>query len=232
MITAIILAAGRGSRMKSEEKKQFMMLNGHRVIYYSLTAFAKCGIDKIVLVASNEDRKLCEEAIDDAGLSEMTVITEGGENRYDSVYNGLQKAAGSDFVLIHDGARPAISEEVIKKCIEEVKTKAAVIVAVKAKDTIKITNEEGIIKSTPDRNYIWLAQTPQAFDYNLIKSGFDKMFEDGGEQMITDDAMIVERYMKHPVYVVEGDYRNIKLTTPEDMEVLSLYIEGKSRNDC
>ena len=214
MITAIILAAGRGSRMKSEEKKQFMMLNGHRVIYYSLTAFAKCGIDKIVLVASNEDRKLCEEAIDDAGLSEMTVITEGGENRYDSVYNGLQKAAGSDFVLIHDGARPAISEGVIKKCIEEVKTKAAVIVAVKAKDTIKITNEEGIIKSTPDRNYIWLAQTPQAFDYNLIKSGFDKMFEDGGEQMITDDAMIVERYMKHPVYV----------------EVLSLYIEEKNEN--
>ena len=190
MITAIILAAGKGSRMKSEEKKQFMMLNGHRVIYYSLAAFAESKVDRIVLVSSKEDEELCVEAAKDAGVLEMTSIVEGGENRYNSVYNGLVEAAGSDYVLIHDGARPAVTSRLISRSIEEVKKKSAVIVGVKVKDTVTVTDQKGIINDTPDRDSIWLAQTPQAFDYKLLLEAYNS----GKFTDMTDETRVMFEY--------------------------------------
>lgn len=219
--TAIVLAAGQGKRMKSKVQKQFLMLQGRPLLYYSLACFQESSeIDEIIIVAGKESIDYCKnEIVKLYDFTKVKDVVEGGKERYDSVYAGLTAcSADTDYVFIHDGARPFVTEEIIRRTKEGVLVYGACISAVPSKDTVKIVNDNGIVASTPKRSSVWSVQTPQAFSYLLIKEAHDLVRK---ETMcdITDDAMVVERYKNTAVYVVEGAYENIKITTPEDILV-------------
>ena len=152
-------------------------------------------------------------------MAKVTKVVTGGAERYLSVYEGLKAIDESDdemYVLIHDGARPFITGQVIKETIEKVKETGACIVAVPSKDTVKIGNEFDIVESTPDRRNVWLVQTPQVFEYRSIYDAYKAAIESGRED-ITDDSMVMESFGNKEIHFVQGNYDNIKLTTPEDM---------------
>lgn len=219
-VTAIILAAGQGKRMNSPMAKQFMLLQEKPVLYYSLKAFEQSSVDEIILVTGEGQIEYCRENIVAAyDIKKVTQIIEGGQERYDSVYKALEKADPTDYVLIHDGARPFIATSLIENIIEQVKVHKACLIGTPVKETIKIVDDKGYVAATPNRNTLWSAQTPQAFEYNLIKSAYDSFYQEENKNAlgITDDAMVYETYRKRPVKMLLGDYNNLKLTTPEDL---------------
>ena len=225
-IGAIVLAGGRGSRMKSSLPKQYMTIAGYPIIYYALKAFEdNKDVDEIVLVTGEHDVDYCRhQIVEQYGLKKVKHIVPGGKERYHSVYNGLCALEGAKYVLIHDGARPMVTQEIIAHNIEAVRCRRACITAVPPKDTVKISSRDGIVEQTPDRAVVWLVQTPQTFEYTLIKTAYETFMGSEASCVITDDAMVVETFTKQPVYLVEGDYRNIKVTTPEDMIVIQHFV--------
>lgn len=228
-ITAIVLAAGSGSRMKSKTKKQFMEIKGKPVIWYSLFEFEKSRVDEIILVTGKEDIDYCKkEIVEKYNLKKIKNVVAGGSERYESVYNGLKEVTGN-IVLIHDGARPLINNEIIERSIEGTIKSDACVVGVPVKDTIKRANKEGYIIDTPNRSELWITQTPQSFKTDLVKMAYKKMKEElekGNTTLnITDDAMVVEEFTTNQVRFVQGDYKNIKVTTPEDIDLAELFIE-------
>jgi len=228
-ITAIVLAAGSGSRMKSKTKKQFMEIKGKPVIWYSLFEFEKSRVDEIILVTGKEDIDYCKkEIVEKYNLKKIKNVVAGGSERYESVYNGLKEVTGN-IVLIHDGARPLINNEIIERSIEGTIKSDACVVGVPVKDTIKRANKEGYIIDTPNRSELWITQTPQSFKTDLVKMAYKKMKEElekGNTTLnITDDAMAVEEFTTNQVRFVQGDYKNIKVTTPEDIDIAELFIE-------
>ncbi|MFQ9442097.1 MAG: 2-C-methyl-D-erythritol 4-phosphate cytidylyltransferase [Eubacterium ventriosum] len=228
-ITAIVLAAGSGSRMKSKTKKQFMEIKGKPVIWYSLFEFEKSRVDEIILVTGKEDIDYCKkEIVEKYNLKKIKNVVAGGSERYESVYNGLKEVTGN-IVLIHDGARPLINNEIIERSIEGTIKSDACVVGVPVKDTIKRANKEGYIMDTPNRSELWITQTPQSFKTDLVKMAYKKMKEElekGNTTLnITDDAMVVEEFTTNQVRFVQGDYKNIKVTTPEDIDIAELFIE-------
>ena len=228
-ITAIVLAAGSGSRMKSKTKKQFMEIKGKPVIWYSLFEFEKSRVDEIILVTGKEDIDYCKkEIVEKYNLKKIKNVVAGGSERYESVYNGLKEVTGN-IVLIHDGARPMINNEIIERSIEGTIKSDACVVGVPVKDTIKRANKEGYIIDTPNRSELWITQTPQSFKTDLVKMAYKKMKEElekGNTTLnITDDAMVVEEFTTNQVRFVQGDYKNIKVTTPEDIDIAELFIE-------
>ena len=228
-ITAIVLAAGSGSRMKSKTKKQFMEIKGKPVIWYSLFEFEKSRVDEIILVTGKEDIDYCKkEIVEKYNLKKIKNVVAGGSERYESVYNGLKEVTGN-IVLIHDGARPLINNEIIERSIEGTIKSDACVVGVPVKDTIKRANKEGYIIDTPNRSELWITQTPQSFKTDLEKMAYKKMKEElekGNTTLnITDDAMVVEEFTTNQVRFVQGDYKNIKVTTPEDIDIAELFIE-------
>ena len=228
-ITAIVLAAGSGSRMKSKTKKQFMGIKGKPVIWYSLFEFEKSRVDEIILVTGKEDIDYCKkEIVEKYNLKKIKNVVAGGSERYESVYNGLKEVTGN-IVLIHDGARPLINNEIIERSIEGTIKSDACVVGVPVKDTIKRANKEGYIIDTPNRSEWWITQTPQSFKTDLVKMAYKKMKEElekGNTTLnITDDAMVVEEFTTNQVRFVQGDYKNIKVTTPEDIDIAELFIE-------
>lgn len=225
-IGAIVLAAGQGKRMHTAVAKQFLELNGKPLVCYSLEAFENSPADEIVLVAGEQEVSYCETEIVKAyGFSKVKAVVPGGLERYHSVYEGLKAfcktADGSpDYVLIHDGARPLVSAEVIGRAIEGAIKYQACVVGMPVKDTIKVSDASGFAAGTPDRKQLWQIQTPQAFRFELILNAYEKMMSRLEYQAgITDDAMAVEAMTAQPVKLVEGDYRNMKVTTPEDLVV-------------
>ena len=228
-ITAIVLAAGSGSRMKSKTKKQFMEIKGKPVIWYSLFEFEKSRVDEIILVTGKEDIDYCKkEIVEKYNLKKIKNVVAGGSERYESVYNGLKEVTGN-IVLIHDGARPLINNEIIERSIEGTIKSDACVVGVPVKDTIKRANKEGYMIDTPNRSELWITQTPQSFKTDLVKMAYKKMKEElekGNTNLnITDDAMVVEEFTTNQVRFVQGDYKNIKVTTPEDIDIAELFIE-------
>lgn len=228
-ITVIVLAAGSGSRMKSKTKKQFMEIKGKPVIWYSLFEFEKSRVDEIILVTGKEDIDYCKkEIVEKYNLKKIKNVVAGGSERYESVYNGLKEVTGN-IVLIHDGARPLINNEIIERSIEGTIKSDACVVGVPVKDTIKRANKEGYIIDTPNRSELWITQTPQSFKTDLVKMAYKKMKEElekGNTTLnITDDAMVVEEFTTNQVRFVQGDYKNIKVTTPEDIDIAELFIE-------
>ena len=228
-ITAIVLAAGSGSRMKSKTKKQFMEIKGKPVIWYSLFEFEKSRVDEIILVTGKEDIDYCKkEIVEKYNLKKIKNVVAGGSERYESVYNGLKEVTGN-IVLIHDGARPLINNEIIERSIEGTIKSDACVVGGPVKDTIKRANKEGYIIDTPNRSELWITQTPQSFKTDLVKMAYKKMKEElekGNTTLnITDDAMVVEEFTTNQVRFVQGDYKNIKVTTPEDIDIAELFIE-------
>lgn len=220
---AIILAAGSGSRMKSDVKKQYMEINGYPLVYFSLKAFQESFIDEIIMVVSPGDEEYCKkEIVDKYGFSKVVTIVPGGKERYHSVYAGLGAVSECDYVYIHDGARAFIDQAVIRRCFEEVKKYRACVAAIPVKDTIKTCDDNGYIKDTLNRNYLWAVQTPQVFEYELILDCYKKLLEKEQTLIekgiaITDDTMAVETFSDVKVKFTEGSYENIKVTTPEDM---------------
>lgn len=217
--SAIIVAAGKGSRMKADCPKQFIEVLGKPILYYTLKAFEKSEIDEIIIVVSEEYLEYVQkEIVEKYDLKKVIKVIQGGNERYESVYNGLALLNDSNYILVHDGARPFIEVDMINRVIHEVEVCDAVIVGVKSKDTVKVVNEEGFVQMTPNRNYVWNIQTPQAFAYDLLKNAYDIIVKEKYTS-ITDDAMVVEYATKQPIKVIEGSYANIKITTPEDLKV-------------
>lgn len=227
---AIVLSAGTGSRMKSDIPKQYMDLNGRPVIYYSLKAFEDSNVESIVLVTGRDDIEYCrKEIVEKYGFTKVKAIVAGGAERYDSVLEGLKAVKDCDYVMIHDGARPMLDSNIIERAWRGAVEYKACVVGMPVKDTIRIVDTDGTAISTPDRKSLWQIQTPQAFDYRLIYEAYSKVLADvkAGKQKanITDDAMIVECASPAKVHMTEGDYRNIKITTPEDIQVAEIFLK-------
>lgn len=218
-ITGIIVAAGQGKRMNSPVAKQFLTLLGRPVLYYSLKAFEQSSVDEIILVTGDSQVEYCKEnIIEKYHINKVSRVMEGGLERYDSVYRALSGMDEADYVLIHDGARPFITTELIEKVIKTVVEHKACIVGTPVKETIKVVSQEGFITATPNRDSLWTAQTPQAFAFQSIKKAYEMLYmEESVHRHITDDAMVYESYVKDTVKMVPGDYSNLKITTPEDL---------------
>lgn len=223
---AIVLAAGQGKRMNSKVPKQYLLINEKPILYYTLKSFEDSFIDEIVLVVGDGETKYCRENfVDKYKFEKVSAIVVGGKERYHSVYNALvwieENKKGDSYVFIHDGARPFVTKDVLQRAHDTVIAKGACIVGVPVKDTIKVIGKEGTVQNTPDRTTLWSVQTPQVFSYYKIKNAYDKLLEQENygkvEKSITDDAMVMETFGDLPVYVVEGTYENIKITTPDDM---------------
>ncbi|MCR8645822.1 2-C-methyl-D-erythritol 4-phosphate cytidylyltransferase [Paenibacillus sp. N1-5-1-14] len=214
----VVVAAGRGSRMGTAESKQYLLLGGKPILVHTLMRLNQMkAIDSIVLVVGQEDVARCQTYIQQYGLTKLSHehVIAGGSERQHSVRAGLDHLPSDvDWALVHDGVRPFVAEEHIEACWQEAMKHEAAVLAVPVKDTIKVVNEQGGIQSTPDRRSLWAIQTPQAFRLSLLKEAHRLAFED--HFVGTDDAMLVER-LGVTVQVVESDYYNIKITTPEDL---------------
>ena len=223
---AVVLAAGQGKRMGGTIQKQYMDLCGKPVLYYTLKAFEESEvIAQVILVSGKEEKDQVRESIVDFyGFQKVTQITEGGKERYDSVYAGLLACEDTDYVLIHDGARPFITEEILRRGMEGVKETGACVIGMPSKDTVKLSDAAGFVSETPDRKTVWTIQTPQIFSYNLIKSVHDSIRRKDMSQ-ITDDAMVVEQESGTRIRLVEGSYMNLKITTPEDLNVAEIFLQ-------
>lgn len=218
-IVAIVLAAGEGKRMGSGIPKQYMLIKSRPLVYYALKAFEESPVDEVILVTGADEIDYCKKYIvDKYHFDKVSQIVAGGSERFESVYCGLKKAVGADYVLIHDGARPMINSELIRRCIHSVRKYKACIVGMPSKDTIKVVNEEDYAIHTPERKTLWQVQTPQCFEYELVMDAHEAFMASGNENA-TDDAMVVETYGNVPVKLIEGGYDNIKITTPEDIRI-------------
>lgn len=223
--TAIVLAAGQGKRMGTKVQKQYLEIKGKPVLYYSLCTFEESDlIDEIVLVVGADQKEYCErEIVSKYGFRKIKTIVEGGAERYNSVWNGLQELEDG-YVFIHDGARPFINEEILQRVYNEVLVHKACVVGMPVKDTIKIADENQFAVVTPERNLLWQIQTPQVFDISLIKEGYKKLMQSDTIK-VTDDAMVVEQMLGRKVKLVLGSYENIKITTPEDLKIAEIFLE-------
>ena len=215
MISAIVLAGGRGKRMNYHKSKQFIEIKGKPVLVYTLEKFIyNKSIDEVILVLPEDEVDYCKKEILQRYSLKVDRIVIGGKERQDSVFNALEAMEKANIVLIHDGARPFISEKIIEEGIKYANIYGAAAPGVTPKDTIKIKNEDNISVDTPDRNTLVAVQTPQCFKYDEIYQCHRKIKEENA--IVTDDTSVVERY-GHKVYLYEGDYTNIKITTPEDL---------------
>lgn len=224
--TAIVLAAGQGKRMNNKVQKQFLLIKGKPVLYYSLSCFQKSReIEEIIVVTGKESINFCkQEIIVTYGFSKVKAVIAGGKERYDSVYAGLRACENCDYVFIHDGARPFLTDDMIIRGKEAVLTYGACVTGMPSKDTIKIADENGMVVSTPRRSLVWNIQTPQIFSYTAIREAYEKARQQSMED-ITDDAMVMERFGNLKIKLVEGSYENIKITTPEDILVAEKILE-------
>lgn len=227
MNTAIILAAGRGTRMKAEMNKQYLLLKGRPIIAHTIDVFEKSPlIDEIILVINKNDIEVCKKNIlEKYKFKKVKKVIIGGKERQRSVYNGiLEVNEEAEIILIHDGARPIVSEQIIERCINGAKKHGAVSAGVPIKETIKIMKADRFVDFTPKRENVWITQTPQAFKTETIKKAHEIAIEEN--ILGTDDAMLIE-YMGEKVKMVEGDYENIKITTPEDLMTVEAILSHK-----
>lgn len=232
---AVVLAAGQGKRMKSKIQKQFLFLEGRPVIWYALHTFEESTVNDVILVTGAEEIAYCqEEIVEKYGFSKVRAVVAGGKERYHSVYEGLKALedqlsySDEDSVLIHDGARPFVDEPMIERIISDIHRYGAAVAGMPSKDTVKLADADGFASVTPERAKVWTIQTPQGFTYPLIRAAYDKMMSrEEYQQGVTDDAMVVETMTDHKVRLTEGSYRNIKVTTPEDMEVAAAFLRKK-----
>jgi 2-C-methyl-D-erythritol 4-phosphate cytidylyltransferase len=247
MVTAILVAAGTGSRMGTQTvPKQFLCVCGVPILGHTLKKFSDSApVDQIILVVRDEDRVLCENIIKENGIKKIAAIVKGGKERQDSVFHGLQHAhPHTDVVLIHDAVRMFVTEKIITRSIRDARQYGASVTAVPVKDTIKQVGTIPIERSEPkvqrilahdgdlfvvktlERNALWQVQTPQAFQYHLIYAFHQKALELGIHG--TDDAMLAEHF-RHPVKIVPGSYRNIKITTPDDLLIAQAFLQDERR---
>lgn len=220
MTSAIIVAAGKGTRMRSAAavSKQYIEIMGKPVILRTIEKFAESeAVDEIVVVLSKDDEAYFRENIFSKIKSKKTVkIAYGGKERFESSLNGIKATSqDSETILIHDGVRPFVKISEIERVSIRAKETGAAVLAVKAKDTVKLVSD-GIIESTPDRERVYLIQTPQGFSRKLLIAAYEDLLNSKDGFMPTDDASVVERFGAR-VSIVEGSYENIKITTVSDI---------------
>ncbi len=219
-VVAIIPAAGAGVRMAGKQAKQFLEIHGKPILALTMERFqASQAVDAIIAVVPAAQLDFCRtEIVEQYGLSKVVKVLAGGERRQESVRLGIEAVEGRwEIVLIHDGVRPFIDGPLIDRVVAAASIHRAVITALPAKDTVKQVDERGYVIRTYDRDSIWLVQTPQVFRYKDILRAHRLAFEQGWEA-VTDDALLIEK-MAIPIKVVEGSERNIKITTPLDLEL-------------
>lgn len=235
---AIILSAGQGRRMGSSIPKQYLPLGEKPVLAYSLQTFGGCSfVDSIILVAGKEDLAYCEkDIVERFAIPKVQAYIPGGRERFDSVWEGLQQVSKlcrdkqeEAYVMIHDGARPLIDAASIKRSLECAIKHGACAVGMPSKDTVKICREDDSVRDTPDRRTVWQVQTPQTFRFDIVYSAYEKLRSGSGEG-ITDDAMVVERMLGRPVYMSEGTYSNLKITTPEDLDIAGCLMKNRRKD--
>lgn len=226
-ISAIIVAGGEGRRMGGP--KQFIDIAGVPMVVRALKVFNGCAsVDEIVLVVPFENIQLAKKLIADHSLKHVGAIVAGGGGRQGSVYNGLQAVSpDSDYVLIHDGSRPLVTEKLITDLIADLKGADAAVVAVPVTDTLKEVKDGKEISRTLDRGLLWAAQTPQGFRTSLIKEAHERAQKNG--YLATDDSSLLER-LGHKVKVITGSYENIKVTTPVDVKLAECIIKNRGND--
>ena len=244
---AVVLAAGTGSRMKSDVPKQFLLLEEKPLIFYALNAMEQSKlIDECILVTGEDDmERMRRDIVEKYGFRKVTAILPGGSERCFSVANAMRwidaitQDAGDrrDLVFIHDGARPFVTEEILERTYQAALDFGACVAAMPSKDTVKLADEEGFAKETPERKTVWCVQTPQVFDRALIVKAY-RSFEEACKEnsegpkgmrfgkegrLVTDDASVVELFTDVKVKLAEGAYTNMKVTTPEDMAIAKVF---------
>uniref|UniRef100_A0A831TY96 2-C-methyl-D-erythritol 4-phosphate cytidylyltransferase n=1 Tax=Geobacter metallireducens TaxID=28232 RepID=A0A831TY96_GEOME len=228
-VFALIPAAGMGKRMGASINKQYLLLDGMPILARTLEVFERSPlVDGIFVVIPADEIPFCrEQVVERHGFKKVRAIVAGGAERQQSVLNGLRAMEGTagedDVVLIHDGVRPFVTEEILDRAAAVAREHDGALVAVPAKDTVKVV-ENGIITATPPRETLWLAQTPQAFRCGIIRAAHE--VADAERFLGTDDAMLVER-LGRQVRIVLGDYRNVKITTPEDLVLAEAFLKEK-----
>lgn len=222
--TAVIPAAGTGIRMGTKTKKQFLKLRKKEIVTFTIEKFEQCDeVNEIVLVTAKDTIKLLSKIVKRENFKKVSAIVEGGKERQHSVYAGICAAnKNADIIVVHDGVRPFVTVEDIKKTINIAQQKGACVLGVKAKDTVKICNEKNEIVTTPTRNLVWYIQTPQAFQKNLLLKAYERAEK---ENFVgTDESVLVERNGTI-VFVAEGHYENIKITTPDDIVIAKAFLK-------
>ncbi len=230
---AIVLSAGKGSRIGGDIPKQYMDLNGKPVLYYSLKTMQESFIDEIIIVCADEFKDYIKSNIVDAySFTKVVAIVGGGKERSDSVYNGLLavREPENTYVYVHDGARANISKKVLDTAKEDVIHYGSAVVAVNSKDTVKTVDESGYVVSTPDRNLVWIIQTPQVFLCSELMDAYNKL-KAHPEVKVTDDSSVMELYGNRKIHISKGDYCNIKITTIEDFQTAINFLK-KNENNC
>lgn len=230
-VFAVIPAAGSGSRMGTKVKKQYLQICGLPVLTHTLSVFDDCPVIKgIVLVVGEKDVSWCEEQI--AGkynFQKLLAVVPGGDCRQHSVYNGLKAlpAKADDVVVVHDGARPLLTADILLNAVFAAQEKGSAVVAVPVKDTVKLADTNGQVLSTPPRDRLWAVQTPQVFKYQLLLDAYRQAEQNN--YFGTDDASLVEK-AGQPVHLVRGSYENIKITTPEDILLAEEILKRRKAN--
>ncbi len=219
-VTAILLVAGNSTRFGQNRNKNFESICEKTIMSYSLNAFDKNQyVDDMIVVAKESEKEKVQNIVKQENVTKPVHIVCGGNSRQESVYHGLQ-ATNAEIVIVHDGARPAIKQEYINQCIESMEEFQGVTVGVKSKDTIKITDENGVIVSSTKRSNTWIIQTPQCFHREILL----KMHEKYKNEEVTDDCMLLEMN-GYQLKVLESDYTNIKVTTYEDLGIVEQFVK-------
>ena len=227
---AILLSAGKGTRMNQSVSKQYLMLGNQTILSYSLEQFQKSSIDEIILVTAQEDMEYVKNnIIIPHKIDKVTKIVAGGQERYLSVYQGLLAAQNCDYVMIHDGARPFLTIDIIEDSIRAVQKYQACAVGVPLKDSIKKLGREGYIVENIERTDVWQVQTPQCFSYPLILGAYEKLLQ--SDIKPTDDTAVVEYFTEVKVKMLMGSYENIKITTLDDLDYGEYLIKKRMENN-
>lgn len=228
---AVVLAGGSGLRMKSSVRKQYLKIQGVPLMAYSLRAFQESPADEIILVVKDGEQEFCRrEIVENYGLDKVTKIVSGGKERYHSSFAGILAAEGADYVMIHDAARPCLTQEIILESMESVIREGGCTVGVPVNDTISIVGENRHVKETPDRNCLWSVQTPQSFRYEEIRKAHELLHDQEASmteterKSVTDDVSVYRGFLGKEVYMAWGAYENIKVTTPSDLETAELLL--------
>ena len=231
MVSVIFPAAGQGTRMKAGKNKVLLELSGRPILLRTLASFSRMPeVGELIVVTGREEMEEVRAMLQGAkGLKPWQLVAGGSERQY-SIRNGLNHVAEeADLVLVHDAARPLITAEVIRRVMEGARAFGGAIAAVPEKNTVKIVDDEGLVVSTPPRKSLWAVQTPQGFKKDILLEANDRAEQEGF--LGTDDASLVER-LGRPVKVVEGDYRNIKITTPEDMVTAEAFLRQMEEEEA
>lgn len=222
-VGAIIVAAGASRRMQGVDKV-FTEVGGQPLLVRVLAVFQSCSaVDEVVLVLARKNVERGRRLVRERSYSKVTAVCHGGPRRQDSVREGLRRLMNCDWILIHDGARPCVTADLIERGLLAAQQTGAAIAAVPVKDTVKIVTRRGFIQQTPERQSLWIAQTPQVFRRDLISEAYRE-----ADDKVTDDAALVER-LGHKVEVYMGSYQNIKVTTPEDLAIAEVLLRNSDK---